>query len=67
MLFWNPQLLLSVDYKDTIPLFLKKKKKLLSLAITEKSHENMTEVFLQGSKKEAREKSSAIISLTTLL
>lgn len=27
MLFWKPQLLLSVDYKDQIPFFLKKKKK----------------------------------------
>lgn len=46
--------------------FFSLKKKLLSLAITEKSHENMTEVFLQGSKKEAREKSQVVISLTTL-
>lgn len=40
MLFWKPQLLLSVDYKDQIPFFLKKKKKklLLSLTITEKGH-----------------------------
>lgn len=66
MLFWKPQLLLSVDYKDQIPFFLKKKKKLLSLTITEKSHENMTEVLLQSSKKEAREKSQTVISLTTL-
>lgn len=66
MLFWKPLLLLSVDYKDQIPFFLKKKKKLLSLTITEKVTKNMTEVFLQGSKEEAKEKSWEIISLTTL-
>lgn len=64
MLFWKPQLLLSVDYKDQIP-FLLKKKSYYHWQLQRKVMKNMTEVFLQGSKEKA--KSWEIISLTTLL
>lgn len=37
MLFWKPQLLLSVDYKDQIPFLLKKKKVIITDNYREKS------------------------------